>query len=150
MITEGRDIVDWIPNPWVKLPSTPAGIEAMSVLTGDGIRVNQTLCFSVNQALLGAQAGSTVVSPFVGRLDDIGLEGIDLIADIASIYKQHNIETQVMAASIRHTLHCTLAAKAGAHISTIPYKTLIQMAHHPLTEAGQTRFLSDWQKASNA
>jgi transaldolase len=150
MITEGRDIVDWIPNPWVKLPSTPAGIEAMSVLTRDGISVNQTLCFSVNQALLGAQAGSTVVSPFVGRLDDIGLEGIDLIADIASIYKQHNIETQVMAASIRHTLHCTLAAKAGAHISTIPYKTLIQMAHHPLTEAGQTRFLSDWQKASNA
>ena len=149
MIAEGRDIAGWVPNPWVKIPSTIQGFEAISVLAGEGIKVNQTLCFSVNQALLGAQAGSTVVSPFVGRLDDIGLEGIDLIADIASIYKQHNIETQVMAASIRHTLHCTLAAKAGAHISTIPYKTLIQMAHHPLTEAGQTRFLSDWQKAAS-
>jgi transaldolase len=148
MIAEGRDIAGWVPNPWVKIPSTMPGFEAISVLAGEGIKVNQTLCFSVNQALLGAQAGAAVVSPFVGRLDDIGQEGIELIADIASVYQQHRIETQVMAASIRHTLHCTLAAKAGAHISTVPYKTLVQMAHHPLTEAGQARFLSDWQKAS--
>ena len=148
MIAEGRDIAGWIPDPWVKIPSTLEGFEAISVLAGEGIRVNQTLCFSVNQALLGAQAGSTVVSPFIGRLDDIGHEGIDLIADIASLFSQHGIGTQVMAASIRHPLHCTLAAKAGAHISTVPYKTLVQMVQHPLTDAGLARFMADWQKAS--
>jgi transaldolase len=148
MIAEGRDIAGWIPDPWVKIPSTLEGFEAISVLAGEGIRVNQTLCFSVNQALLGAQAGSTVVSPFIGRLDDIGHEGIDLIADIASLFSQHGIGTQVMAASIRHPLHCTLAAKAGAHISTVPYRTLVQMVQHPLTDAGLARFMADWQKAS--
>ena len=149
MVAEGRDIADWIPNPWVKIPSTMQGIEAISVLAGEGIRINQTLCFSVNQALLGAQAGSTVVSPFVGRLDDIGLEGIDLIKDIASIFgdEKFAIETKVMAASIRHTLHCTMAAKAGADISTVPYKVLTQMVNHPLTDAGVARFLADWEKA---
>ncbi len=148
MVAEGRDIADWIPNPWVKIPSTMEGFEAISTLANEGIKVNQTLCFSVNQALLGAQAGSTVVSPFIGRLDDIGLEGIDLIADIAALFEQHEIETKVMAASIRHPLHCTLAAKAGAHISTVPYKTLLQMVQHPLTDAGLARFMADWQKAS--
>lgn len=148
MVAEGRDIADWIPNPWVKIPSTIQGIEAISVLAGEGIKINQTLCFSVNQALLGAQAGSTVVSPFIGRLDDIGLEGIDLIEDIASLFKKYSIETKVMAASIRHTLHCTLAAKAGADISTIPYKVLTQMVQHPLTDAGVARFMADWEKAS--
>lgn len=113
MIAEGRDIADWIPNPWVKIPSTAEGFEAISVLSSEGIQINQTLCFSVNQAILGAQAGSTAVSPFIGRLDDIGLEGIDLIKDIVSIYKEYEIETKVLAASIRHTLHCTLAAQAG-------------------------------------
>ena len=91
MISEGRDIADWIPNPWVKIPSTADGFEAISVLSSEGIQVNQTLCFSVNQALLGAQAGSTAVSPFIGRLDDIGLEGIDLIKDIVSIYKEYDL-----------------------------------------------------------
>ena len=148
MVAEGRDIADWIPNPWVKIPSTMEGFEAISTLANEGIKVNQTLCFSVNQALLGAQAGSTVVSPFIGRLDDIGHEGIDLIADIAALFEQHEIETKVMAASIRHPLHCTLAAKAGAHISTVPYKTLLQMVQHPLTDAGLARFMADWQKAS--
>jgi transaldolase len=148
MVAEGRDIASWIPDPWVKIPSTLEGFEAISVLAGEGIKVNQTLCFSVNQALLGAQAGSTVVSPFIGRLDDIGHEGIDLIADIAALFRQYGIETQVMAASIRHPLHCTLAAKAGAHISTVPYKTLVQMVQHPLTDAGLARFMADWQKAS--
>ena len=150
MIAEGRDIADWVPNPWVKIPSTLSGIEAIAALARDGIKVNQTLCFSVNQALMGAQAGSTVVSPFVGRLDDIGHEGIELIEDIASLFRQHNIGTKVMAASIRHPLHCLLAAKAGAHISTVPYKTLLQMVQHPLTDAGVARFTADWEKATKS
>ena len=148
MIDEGRDIADWIPNPWVKIPSTAEGFEAISVLAHEGIRINQTLCFSVNQALLGAQAGSTVVSPFVGRLDDIGHEGMGLVAEIVSLYRSHDITTQVMAASIRHSLHCNLAAKAGAHIATIPYKVLLQMVQHPLTDAGLAKFMADWEKAS--
>ena len=150
MIDEGRDIAGWIPDPWVKIPSTADGFEAISVLSKDGIKINQTLCFSVNQAILGAQAGSTAVSPFIGRLDDIGLEGIDLIKDIVEVYEQHQIETKVLAASIRHTLHCTLAAQAGAHIATIPYKILTQMIDHPLTTTGVTRFKADWEKIANA
>jgi transaldolase len=113
MITEGRDIATWIPNPWVKLPSTQAGIEAVSVLTSDNIKVNQTLCFSVNQALPGARAGATVVSPFVGRLDDIGQQGMDLVEDIVKVYRTYNIPTKVMAASIRHAQYCVMAAQAG-------------------------------------
>ena len=148
MVDEGRDIAGWIPDPWVKIPSTIQGIEAISTLAAEGIRVNQTLCFSVNQALLGAQAGATVVSPFIGRLDDIGHDGIALISDIASLYREAGIPTQVMAASVRHPLHCLKAAQAGAHIATVPYKTLLQMAAHPLTDAGLERFLADWQKAS--
>ncbi|PKB72458.1 MAG: fructose-6-phosphate aldolase [SAR202 cluster bacterium Io17-Chloro-G6] len=145
MVAEGRDIADWIPNPWVKIPSTVAGFEAINILSSEGIKVNQTLCFSVNQALLGAQAGSTAVSPFIGRLDDIGLEGIDLISDIVSVYEKHKIDTKVLAASIRHTLHCTLAAQAGAHIATVPYKILVQMSQHPLTDTGVARFKADWE-----
>jgi transaldolase len=150
MIDEGRDIAGWISDPWVKIPSTADGFEAISVLSKEGIKINQTLCFSVNQAILGAQAGSTAVSPFIGRLDDIGLEGIDLIKDIVEVYEQHQIETKVLAASIRHTLHCTLAAQAGAHIATIPYKILTQMIDHPLTTTGVTRFKADWEKIANA
>ncbi len=147
MIAEGRDIASWIPNPWVKIPSTPEGFEAISTLAQEGIKINQTLCFSLNQALLGAQAGSTAVSPFVGRLDDIGHEGMDLVAEIVSIYRSYDIKTYVLAASIRHTLHCNLAAKAGAHIATVPYKILLQMVQHPLTDAGMARFSADWRKA---
>ncbi|MSQ06258.1 MAG: fructose-6-phosphate aldolase [Dehalococcoidia bacterium] len=149
MIAEGRDIAEWVPNPWVKIPSTAAGFEAIAALARDGIKINQTLCFSVNQALLGAQAGSTVVSPFVGRLDDIGQDGMALVADIANVYQRHNIKTMVMAASVRHPRHCILAAQAGAHISTIPYTVLMQMVQHPLTDSGVARFLQDWQKAGN-
>ena len=127
-----------------------AGFEAINNLSGEGIKINQTLCFSVNQALLGAQAGSTAVSPFIGRLDDIGLQGIDLISDIVSVYEKHNIETKVLAASIRHTLHCTLAAQAGAHIATVPYKILVQMSQHPLTDSGVARFKADWEKQGNS
>ena len=150
MIAEGREIAEWIPNPWVKIPSTAEGFEAIAALAKDGIRVNQTLCFSVNQALLGAQAGSTVVSPFVGRLDDIGLEGMDLVAQMVSIFRRYEMKTLVMAASIRHPLHCILAAQAGADIATVPYGVLTQMVKHPLTDAGLARFLQDWQKAGSA
>jgi transaldolase len=149
MVAEGRDIANWIPNPWVKLPSTLPGFEAMAVLAQEGIKINQTLCFSTNQALLGAQAGATVVSPFVGRLDDIGQQGMDLVTEIVSIFKSHEIKTQVMAASIRHSLHCLLAARAGAHVATIPYRILLQMVQHPLTDAGLARFLADWEKAGD-
>ena len=149
MVAEGRDIAEWIPNPWVKIPSTTAGFEAIATLNKDGIKINQTLCFSLNQALLGAQAGSTVVSPFVGRLDDIGQQGMELVEEIVSVFELHHVETQVLAASIRHPLHCSLAARAGAHIATLPYRVLQQMAQHPLTDAGVTRFLADWEKAGN-
>ncbi len=150
MVDEGRDIAGWIPNPWVKIPSTIEGIEAIAALAAEGIRVNQTLCFSVNQALLGAQAGATVVSPFIGRLDDIGHDGVALIRDIAGLFREADVATQVMAASVRHPLHCVKAAQAGAHIATVPYKTLLQMAQHPLTDAGLARFIADWQKAGQA
>ena len=150
MVAEGREIAEWIPNPWVKIPSTAAGFEAISTLSRDGIKINQTLCFSLNQALLGAQAGSTVVSPFVGRLDDIGQQGMDLVKDIVAVFRIQNIETEVLAASIRHTLHCTMAAQAGAHIATLPYRILLQMVQHPLTDSGVTRFLADWEKAGNS
>ena len=149
MVAEGRDIAEWIPNPWVKIPSTVAGIEAMSTLAQEGIKINQTLCFSTNQALLGAQAGATVVSPFVGRLDDIGHQGMDLVSEIVSIFKSHEIKTQVMAASIRHSLHCLLAARAGAHVATVPYRILLQMIQHPLTDAGLARFMADWERAGD-
>ena len=150
MVAEGREIAEWIPNPWVKIPSTAAGFEAISTLAHDGIKINQTLCFSLNQALLGAQAGSTVVSPFVGRLDDIGQQGMDLVKEIVEVFKTQNIKTEVLAASIRHTLHCTMAAQAGAHIATLPYRILLQMVQHPLTDSGVARFLADWEKAGNS
>lgn len=147
MVAEGREIAEWIPNPWVKIPSTAAGFEAISVLARDGIKINQTLCFSLNQALLGAQAGSTAVSPFIGRLDDIGEQGMELVANIVNVFRGYDIKTQVLAASIRHTLHCTMAAEAGADIATVPYKVLMQMVQHPLTDAGMARFQADWDKA---
>ena len=150
MVAEGREIAEWIPNPWVKIPSTAAGFAAISILARDGIKINQTLCFSTNQALLGAQAGSTAVSPFVGRLDDIGHQGMDMVAEIVSIFQNYDIKTLVMAASIRHTLHCTMAAQAGADIATVPYKVLMQMVQHPLTDAGVARFQADWGKAGKS
>lgn len=148
MIDEGRDIARWIPNPWVKIPSTIQGIEAISALSSEGIRVNQTLCFSTNQALLGAHAGATVVSPFIGRLDDIGHDGIALIREIADVFRSGGLDTMVMAASVRHPLHCVQSANAGANIATLPYRVLMQMAQHPLTDLGLARFAADWQRAS--
>jgi transaldolase len=146
MIKQGREIATWHPNVVVKLPSTLAGLEAISVLSKEKISINQTLCFSVNQALLGAVAGTTFVSPFVGRLDDEGHDGMELVSDIVKVFKEYHYPTQVLAASIRHPLHCVQAAKAGAHIATIPYKVLVQMMHHPLTDVGIERFTEDWNR----
>ncbi len=147
MQEEAREIASWHPNVVAKIPSTLAGLEAMSVLSKEGIKINQTLCFSVNQALLGAHAGAYFVSPFVGRLDDEGHDGMEIVADIVKIFRHYSISTKVLAASIRHPLHCIVAAKAGADIATVPFKVLIQMIHHPLTDAGIERFSKDWKKA---
>jgi transaldolase len=145
MIDEGKEIASWSKDVVVKIPSTLDGLEAIAALSDEGIRINQTLCFSVNQAILGANAGATYVSPFVGRLDDEGHDGIRLVADIVKIFDIYSIRTKVLAASMRGPLHCVEAAKAGAHIATLPYKVLLQMMHHPLTDVGVTRFTQDWQ-----
>ena len=147
MVLEAREIATWAPNVVAKIPSTMTGFEAIATLSREGIKINQTLCFSVNQAILGARAGSNFVSPFVGRLDDEGHDGMQVVADIVDIFQRYGITTKVLAASIRHPLHCVAAAKAGAHIATIPFKVLIQMAHHPLTDVGVARFSEDWKKA---
>ena len=144
MIEEGLKIADWIDNVWVKIPSTLAGFEAIHKLSDQGINTNQTLCFSTNQAILGAQAGSTVVSPFVGRLDDIAQDGMAMVGEIVEIYRMHGIETLVMAASIRHPFHCSEAARMGADISTVPFGIIKKMAEHPLTDKGMELFLNDW------
>lgn len=145
MLTEAKDIVTWAPNVWVKIPSTKQGFEAMAMLTKEGVKINQTLCFSPNQALLGARAGATVVSPFVGRLDDAGHDGMELVATIVDMFKAYGLKTMVMAASIRHPLHCVAAVKARADIATVPFKVLMQMTQHPLTDQGLARFLQDWK-----
>ena len=147
MVLEARDIAVWAPNVVAKIPSTLEGFEAMSTLSQEGIRINQTLCFSVNQAILGARAGASFVSPFVGRLDDAGHDGMQVVADIVEIFNRYQISTRVLAASIRHPLHCVAAAKAGAHVVTIPLKVLRQMAGHPLTDVGMARFSEDWKRS---
>ncbi len=146
MLQQARDIATWAPNVVVKLPMTAAGLEAVSILSKEGIKTNMTLCFSVNQALLAATAGATYVSPFVGRLDDIGHDGMQLVADIVSVFKEYKFDTQVLAASLRHPLHCVAAAKAGAHVATMPFKVLMQMLQHPLTDIGVERFTEDWKR----
>ena len=146
MVEQGREISGWAPNIAIKIPATIAGIEATSVLSKENIKVNFTLCFSLNQALLGALAGAAFISPFVGRLDDIGHDGMQLVKDIVEVFKNYQLPTEVIAASIRHPEHCVAAAKAGAHIATVPYNVLMQMIRHPLTDIGVSRFLSDWQR----
>jgi len=148
MIEQARRISTWAPNIAVKIPATTAGLEATSVLAKENIKINFTLCFSLNQALLGALAGATYVSPFVGRLDDAGHDGMQVVKDIVDVFRHYGFPTQVIAASIRHPQHCVAAAKAGAHIATVPYKVLMQMIHHPLTDIGVSRFLADWQRIS--
>ena len=148
MVAEARVKASWAPNVTVKVPITPAGLKATSILSKEDIETNLTLCFSANQALLAARAGASYVSPFVGRLDDIGEDGMALVADIVDIYADYDIDTEVIAASIRGPLHCIAAAKAGADIVTVPYKVLMQMIQHPLTDIGIERFLSDWRQVS--
>jgi len=148
MIEQARRISTWAPNIVVKIPATTAGLEATSALARDNIKINFTLCFSLNQALLGALAGATYVSPFVGRLDDIGHNGMEVVKDIVDVFKHYELPTQVIAASLRHPQHCVAAAKAGAHIATVPYNVLMQMINHPLTDVGISRFLADWQGVS--
>ena len=146
MIEEGEELAKIHPNITVKLPMTPAGLEACRHFANKGIQTNVTLIFSANQALMAARAGATYVSPFIGRLDDIGQDGSELIATIAQIFAVHNIDTQIIAASIRHPQHIQAAALAGAHISTTPFKVLKQLFHHPLTDKGIEGFLADWSK----
>jgi len=148
MIEQARQISTWAPNIVIKIPATTEGLEVTSALAKASIKVNFTLCFSLNQALLGALAGATYVSPFVGRLDDIGNDGMQLVKDIVDVFKHYQLRTEVIAASIRHPQHCVAAAKAGAHIATVPYDVLMQMIRHPLTDIGVSRFLADWQRVS--
>lgn len=144
MVEEALELAKIHPNIVIKLPMTPEGLKATKQLTAKGIKTNVTLIFSAGQALLAARAGATYVSPFLGRVDDIGGTGMDLVSDIAQIFELHGIETEIIAASVRNPLHVIDAAKAGSHIATVPYGVIIQMTKHPLTDAGIERFLQDW------
>ena len=147
MIAEGRHLRTIADNVAVKVPLTPDGLKACKALSDDGIMVNVTLCFSAAQAILAAKAGATFVSPFVGRLDDVGSDGMQLIADIVEIYRQYDsFTTEVLVASIRHPMHVVEAARLGAHVATIPPKALWQLYNHPLTDKGLAAFLDDWAK----
>ena len=145
MIREGREIAAIHPNMVVKIPMTVEGLKAVKVLSADGIRTNVTLIFNAAQALLAARAGATYVSPFLGRLDDISMPGIDLIDQITEIFMMHDIETQIIAASIRNPIHVIDCARAGADIATVPYQVLVQMTKHPLTDQGIEKFQADYR-----
>ncbi len=147
MVREGRDLASLGHNVVVKCPMTNEGLVAVRKLHKDGINTNVTLVFSPNQALLAAKAGATYVSPFIGRLDDAGHEGMKVIEDVVQIYRNYSIETQVLVASIRHPVHVVEAAKLGAHVATMPPDVLDKMIRHPLTDVGLKRFLDDWAKA---
>ena len=148
MIKEARLKAAWAPNVNIKIPATADGLQAISTLSRENIETNMTLCFSVNQALLGALAGATYVSVFVGRLDDAGHDGMPIVKDAVDVFEHYKQPTRVIAASIRHPLHCVAAAKAGAHIATVPYNVLMLMMQHPLTDVGISRFLADWKRVS--
>jgi transaldolase len=148
MIAEGKELAALAENVVVKVPMTLEGLKAVRVLSENDIPTNVTLVFSANQALMAARAGAVFVSPFVGRLDDISEEGVHLVKTITDIFAIHDIGTEVIAASIRHPMHVTQAALAGAHIATVPYKVLLSMFRHPLTDAGIERFLADWKQAN--
>ncbi|EAD6680031.1 TPA: fructose-6-phosphate aldolase [Listeria monocytogenes] len=147
MIAEGRVIAKIHPNMVVKIPMTGEGLAAVKELTEEGIKTNVTLVFSATQALLAARAGATYVSPFLGRLDDIGDDGLVLIRDIADIFEIHGIPTEIISASVRHPIHVIECAKAGADIATVPFKVFEQMLKHPLTDSGIDKFLADWEAA---
>lgn len=148
MIAEAHELVKLGPNVVIKVPMTAEGLKAVAVLAKEGIKTNVTLIFSANQALLAARAGATFVSPFVGRIDDISMDGVTLIEDIAEIFMIHDIKSEIIAASVRTPIHMIQCAKAGAHIATVPFKVLEQSMKHPLTDAGLEKFLADWAAAN--
>ncbi len=148
MVAEAHDLVKLGSNVVIKVPMTPEGLKAVAILSKEGIKTNVTLIFSANQALLAARAGASYVSPFVGRIDDISMDGLTLIQDITDIFAIHEIETEIIAASVRTSLHIIQCAKAGAHIATVPFKVLMQAMKHPLTDAGLAKFMEDWKQAN--
>ncbi|NLO90217.1 MAG: fructose-6-phosphate aldolase [Clostridia bacterium] len=149
MVKEAEELAGIHPNVVIKIPMTEEGLKAVKVLSKKGIKTNVTLIFSANQALLAARAGATYVSPFLGRIDDVGQSGMEVVADTVEIFNRHNIGTEIIAASIRHPMHVIEAAKVGAHIATVPYAVLKKMVYHPLTDIGIERFLADWEKVKD-
>lgn len=149
LIEEGRELASIAPNAVVKVAMVPYGLGAVKALSSEGIKVNVTLVFSPSQALLAAEAGAYIVSPFLGRLDDISTDGLQLLADLCEIYQVQGYETQVLAASLRHPMHVVEAARLGAQIASMPYKVFAQLVSHPLTDAGLKAFLDDWKSLSN-
>ncbi len=147
MIAEGQELAAINHNVIIKVPMTETGLQAIKIFKKEGILCNATLIFSANQALLAARAGAKYVSPFIGRVDDIGNDGLTLLDDILTVFDQYLLETEVIAASIRHPMHVVQSAKLGSHIATIPYKVIKQMVKHPLTDAGIARFIADWEEA---
>ena len=147
MLREGRDYRRIAPNVVVKCPLTRDGLKATRILTDEGTKVNVTLCFSAAQAILAAKAGAAYISPFIGRLDDIGQNGLDLLSEIVEIYANYSWKTEVLAASIRHPIHVVEAARMGAHVATMPFKVIDQLIKHPLTDKGLEQFLADWRKS---
>lgn len=146
MLKEGREYAKWAKNVVVKIPMTAEGMKAVKVLSAEGIKTNVTLVFSPNQALLAAKAGATYVSPFVGRLDDAGNDGMEVVKQIIAIYKNYGFKTQVLVASVRHPMHLVFSALMGADVATVPFHVLSQLFKHPLTDVGLERFLADWKK----
>lgn len=146
IVREGRELVKIHHNVVVKVPLIPEGLKAVRQLSREGIKTNVTLCFSSTQALLAAKAGASFISPFVGRLDDISEQGMDVIKQIVTIYRNYGFSTQVLVASVRHPLHVVEGAMLGAHVATMPYAVLMQLAKHPLTDIGLKKFLADWEK----
>lgn len=150
MLKEGRHLRELHPAIYVKVPMTQAGLQATRTLAKEGTRVNMTLVFSANQALLAAKVGAAYVSPFIGRLDDQGQDGMELIRDIVTIYRNYHFRTEVLVASVRHPVHVLEAARAGADIATLPYAVMEKLVQHPLTTLGLERFLKDWEKVPKA
>jgi transaldolase len=147
MLTEGRHFAKLAPNIVVKVPMCETGLEAIARFAEEGIKTNCTLLFTANQGLLAAKAGASLLSPFIGRLDDINQDGMEVIRELVSIVELHGLESEVLTASVRHPRHVTEAALAGSHIATLPFKVLQQMIHHPLTDKGIVQFRMDWEKA---